>query len=107
MTIVVRPAARRDLILQVGYLIDEQAYRAAERFPVAVEEAFHQIQHQPGIGSPVRVENPKLQGLRSWPIPGFEDLRIYYVRRQPDVIRVLRVLHGKRHVLQILAASQD
>src|SRR5262245_42322602 len=107
MRIVLRPAARRDIILQVGYYIDELAYEAAERFPSAVEQAFQRIQEQPGVGSPRRLDNPKLIGLRSWPVPGFEDIRIYYLQPQPTLIRVVRVLHGKRDLAQILGSPQE
>jgi plasmid stabilization system protein ParE len=101
MRIVLRPAARRDIILQVGYYIDEPAYDAAERFPLAIEAAFRRIQEQPGMGSPRFLENPKLQGLRSWPVPGFEDIRIYYLLPQPGLIRVIRILHGKRDLNEV------
>lgn len=47
MKIGVRPAARRDIILQVGYYLEQRAYDAAERFPPAVQEAFARIQEQP------------------------------------------------------------
>ena len=40
MKVGVRPAARRDIILQVGYYLEQRAYDAAERFPPAVQEAF-------------------------------------------------------------------
>lgn len=101
MRIVLRPAARRDIILQVGYYIDELAYEAAERFPAAVESAVQRIASQPGIGSPRLFGNSRLQGLRSWPVPGFEDIRIYYLQPQPRLVRVLRVLHGKRDLKEI------
>lgn len=107
MRIVLRPAARRDILLQVGYYIDELAYEAAERFPAAVEIAVQQIGEQPGIGSPRFFESPKLRGLRCWPVPGFEDIRIYYLQPQPTLIRVIRVLHGKRDPAQILGAPEE
>ena len=40
-------------------------------------------------------------GLRSWPVKGFEPIRIYYVE-VPGCLRVVRVLHGKRNVRRIL-----
>ena len=103
MKIVLRPAARRDIILQVAHYIDELAYHAAAGFPSAVEVAVQQIREQPGIGSPRSFDNPKLKGLRAWPVPGFEDIRIYYLHPQPSMIRIIRVLHGKRDLALILA----
>ena len=40
-------------------------------------------------------------GLRSWPVKGFETIRIYYLKL-PGRLRVLRILHGKRDVRRIL-----
>ena len=71
-----RPAARRDILAQVAHYLDELAYEAAERFPLALREAVLQIEQQPGIGSPRKFKNPSLAGLRSWPVPGFEESRI-------------------------------
>lgn len=55
-----------------------------------------QIEQQPGIGSPRKFKNPSLAGLRSWPVPGFEEIRIYYLRPMAGVIRIVRILHGRR-----------
>ena len=41
-----------------------------------------------------------ITGLRSWPLKGFEPIRIYYVE-VPGCLRVVRVLHGKRNVRRI------
>ena len=38
---------------------------------------------------------------RSWPVAGFEAIRIYYLLDE-DAIRVIRILHGKRDVKRIL-----
>lgn len=40
-------------------------------------------------------------GNPSWPVPGFEDIRVYYLAQQ-DVVRIVRVLHGKRDLKRIL-----
>ena len=77
MKIGVRPAARRDIMLQVGYYLEQRAYDAAERFTPAVQEALARIQDQPGIGAPCNFDHPELADLRSWPVPGFEESRVY------------------------------
>lgn len=107
MKIVLRPAARRDVILQVGYYIDELAYEAAERFPAAVETAVQQIAERPDIGSLQFFDSPKLKGLRCRPVPGFEDIRIYYLQLQPGLIRVIRILHGRRDLAEIFNAPEE
>jgi plasmid stabilization system protein ParE len=55
----------------------------------------------PDMGAPKRFKNPLLAGLRSWPVKGFEDIRIYYLVKG-GVLRVIRVLHGERDVQRIL-----
>jgi hypothetical protein len=42
-----------------------------------------------------------LRFLRSWPVAGFEAIRIYYLA-DVDAIHVIRVLHGKRDVNSVL-----
>src|ERR1700683_5862867 len=49
--------------------------------------------------------NPHLQDLRSWPVAGFEAIRIYYLVDE-GAIRVIRILHGKRDVKRILEGEQ-
>jgi plasmid stabilization system protein ParE len=41
------------------------------------------------------------RNLRSWPVAGFEALRIFYLR-DDDALHVVRVLHGKRDLKRIL-----
>jgi toxin ParE1/3/4 len=42
-----------------------------------------------------------LPGLRTWPIQGFDELRVYYLVRD-DFLTVVRVLHGRRDIGSIL-----
>ena len=60
----------------------------------------------PEAGSPRLLSNSALMGLRSWPVEGFGEIRVYYVVRS-DVIRVIRVLHGKRDLLSVLADERE
>lgn len=107
MKLVLRTAARGDVLSQVAYLLEESAFGAAARFSEAVEEAFEQIRKNPGIGAPRPFENPRLKGLRSWPVPGFEHIRIYYLQPDRHTIRVVRILHGKRDLGRILGNEQE
>ncbi|MGV3724608.1 MAG: type II toxin-antitoxin system RelE/ParE family toxin [Actinomycetota bacterium] len=99
--LVIRTAARADILQQVEYYLDEFAFDAARRFPLAVQTAMGQSQEMPGIGAAKVLNNPRLKGLRSWPVSGFEAHRIYYVET-PDAIRVIRILHGMRDLPPIL-----
>lgn len=96
MKVVFRPAARRDVLLQVAFYIDQQALDAAARFPLAVEAAVGQIRALPDLGRLQHLKGAKWSGLRSWPIPEFEDLRVYYFHTEPGHIRIIRIVHGRR-----------
>ena len=52
-------------------------------------------------GTPKLVANVQLKGLRTWSVRGFDGFRIYYLV-QDDLIKVIRVLHGKRDIASIL-----
>lgn len=106
MKLVVRPAARRDVLLQIAHYMDEFAFSAAERFAAAAERAMEQVRKRPGIGTPRTLANPRLEGLRSWPIPGFEDFRIYYLQPERNLVRIVRILHGKRDLARILTEEE-
>jgi toxin ParE1/3/4 len=79
----------------------EDAFEAANRFLEAVDESIEAICQTPQIGAPKQFKNPSLSGLRSWAVKGFEDILIFYVV-QPDALRVVRVLHGRRDIKKIL-----
>ena len=53
------------------------------------------------MGAPKAVRNPALAGLRTWPVKGFEDIRIYYLV-QREILKVVRILHGRRDIKPIL-----
>jgi plasmid stabilization system protein ParE len=49
----------------------------------------------PESGAPRATANPRLSGLRTWPVKGFDQFRIYYLA-QPDQLIIVRVLHDRR-----------
>ena len=103
MRIEILPRAGDDMIRQFRYyLVDQDAAAAAFRFREAVTESIGQLKPHPRIGTPFR---GRITGLRSWPVKGFEDIRIYY-QVFPGVARVVRILHGKRDVRRILAMEK-
>ena len=98
MKFVLRSGARRDILRRYEYyLIEKDAEAVAERFVVAVQAAIERICEHPGIGAPKALSNPKLAGLRSWPVKGFPEIRVYYLVSR-GAVRVVRVLHGKRDI---------
>ena len=102
MKFAIQPSAREDILRQYRYyLIEVDEELVAERFLKAVQSAIRQVCRDPGIGAPKVLSNPKLGGLRSWPVKGFAEIRAYYLVSD-DVVRVVRVLHGKRDILPML-----
>ena len=88
-------------LLQFEYYLKENAADVAARYLQAVEKAVEQLLEMPGMGAPKALKNSSLAGLRSWPVSGFEEIRVYY-RIHQDTVRVIRVLHGRRDIKRIL-----
>jgi len=102
MKITVLPAARNDLLRQIEYYRDEiDAAHVAEQLLRGFAEAIEQLRRMPKMGAPKDLANPRLRGLRVWPIAGISDIRIYYIAG-PSIIQVIRVLHGKQDIGAIL-----
>lgn len=70
----------------------------AFRFRDAVKESIEQLKPYPRMGT---VFQGSISGLPSWPVKGFEAIRIYYVEGS-GLLRVVRILQGKRNVRRIL-----
>jgi toxin ParE1/3/4 len=99
---IILPAARDDILRQFRYyLVEQDKPQVAERFLSAVRRTMEGIIRTPHGGAPKRLSREALRGLRSWPVKGFEDVRVYYLAHQGGV-RVVRVLHGKRDINNIL-----
>jgi plasmid stabilization system protein ParE len=78
---VIRPPARDDMIRQYRHYLLQHAFDAAIRFLDAVDESIEYILRMPESGSPRSFKKAALSGLRTWPVAGFEDVRIYYFIR--------------------------
>jgi toxin ParE1/3/4 len=93
------PRAEADIVHQFRYyLLDQAAPAAAVRFREAVIESVEQLKFHPRMGSLFR---GSISGLRSWPVKGFEAIRIYYLEVSGS-LRVVRILHGKRDARVVL-----
>ena len=104
---IIFPAARDDILCQFRYyLVEQDTPKVAERFLSAVRRTMEQIIRTPQGGAPKRLSREALQGLRSWPVKGFEDLRVYYLAHE-GWVQVVRVLHGKRDIVNILEKESD
>jgi plasmid stabilization system protein ParE len=95
-------AASDDVVRQFRhYLVALNRPEVAIRFRKAVRDTIQSLLQHPLIGPRLHSSNPQLQTLRTWPVSGFEAIRIYY-HVEEDTIRIVRILHGKRDVKSIL-----
>ena len=103
--IVKHPIVHLDIVDQAVFIADDNP-QAAERFIDAVEEAFKLLASRPGIGSLRRFRNKTLEGIRMWPVKGFEKHLIFY-RPRVKSIEIIRVLHGARDIDQIFEQDEE
>jgi plasmid stabilization system protein ParE len=97
-----RQAASNDIVRQFRYyLLSADAPEIAIRFREAVKRTIQSLSQNPHVGPRYSSSNPRVQNLRSWPVAGFEAIRIYYAL-EADALHIIRILHGKRDVRQIL-----
>lgn len=75
---------------------------AALRFLNAARNAFDRLCEMPGIGTMRETGLPGLEGLRSWPVPGFRNYVVFYLA-DDEVVMIVRVLHGARDIEAILS----
>jgi plasmid stabilization system protein ParE len=98
------PRAEGNIIRQFRYyLVDQDEPAVAFRCREAVAESLEQLKPHPRMGT---LFQGSISGLRSWPVRGFEAVRIYYVE-VPGCLRVVRILHGKRNVRRILKGEKS
>ncbi len=96
----VRPLAEED-IDKIAARIAKDNLSAALRFYERVEETLSLLKVWPHCGAIRTTNNPVLQGLRSYPIPGFRSYLLFYLPVK-EGIDVVRVIHGARDVPQVL-----
>jgi plasmid stabilization system protein ParE len=101
-----RQAASDDVVRQFRYyLVSLNLPEVAVRFRDAVRLTVQSLLQHPLVGPRFHSNNPQLQNLRTWPVAGFEAIRIYYLLEQ-DTLQVLRILHGKRDVKRIVEGER-
>jgi plasmid stabilization system protein ParE len=100
--VLYRQAASNDIVRQFRYyLLSADAPEIAIRFREAVKRTIQSLSQNPRVGPRYSSSHPRVQNLRSWPVAGFEAIRIYYAP-EADTLHIIRILHGKRDVRQIL-----
>lgn len=94
---IVRPPVVELDLAQIADFIGQQSPEAGLRFLTAAEEAFQKLAAMPEMGSLCVSPNPRLAGLRVWPIAGFPNHLVFY-RPAANGIEVVRVLHAARDI---------
>lgn len=89
--------ALEDLEEQAAYLAEEASLEVALRFLEAADKAFANLAQMPDMAPVRQFLNPRLGGLRMWPMPDFSNHLIFY-RPTAEGIDVVRVLHAKRDI---------
>ena len=101
MNLFIQEAAEQDILHEVEWYARQGFLTIARDFHAAALGAIDALLVMPQAGSPKATDNPLLAGLRSWPVKGFDAFRVYYLVR-PELLTVVRVLHGKRDIGAIL-----
>ncbi|MDQ3564017.1 MAG: type II toxin-antitoxin system RelE/ParE family toxin [Pseudomonadota bacterium] len=105
-TVTFRPQAREDVIEIAAYLRSENP-RIADAFQEAVETACRLLARLPEIGSAREFGDPRLSGLRMWPIKHFERYLIFYLLVNKKRIDIVRVLHSARDIAGMFEEDND
>ena len=103
MKLSVQEAAERDVLCQFEWYAERGLTDVARRFRLAVKSGVDELLASPQAGAPKSVANIELEGLRTWSVQ-FDEFRIYYLVRD-DLIKVLRILHGRRDIASILESE--
>ena len=105
MNLFVQEAAEQDLLRQVEWYAEQGLPDIARRFHAAVLVAIDALLAMPEAGPSKHTANPRLTGLRSWHVKGFDEFRVYYLAHQ-ELITVVRILHSKRDTGTILTRQE-
>jgi len=76
--VLYRQTANDDIVRQFRYyLLTADAPEIAVRFREAVKHTIQSLAQSPHVGPKYSSRNPRIQNLRSWPVAGFEAIRIW------------------------------
>ena len=78
MKVLYRQTASDDIVRQFRYyLLTADAPEIAVRFREAVKRTIQSLAQNPHVGPKYSSSNARIQNLRSWPVAGFEAIRIW------------------------------
>ena len=100
LRIVQRTRARQDVLEIITYIAARNP-QAAGRVFAAYERTLTTLASAPDIGWLYPTDNPRLSGLRAFPVGRFRIYLIFY-RHSEDTLDVVRVLHSRRDLARLL-----
>ncbi|HZQ45585.1 MAG TPA: type II toxin-antitoxin system RelE/ParE family toxin [Verrucomicrobiae bacterium] len=84
-----------DELWEIWQFVARDNPAAATGLVEAAFKTFEMLAANPALGRPRSFQNPRLRGIRSWRIVGYENYLIFYRPIQKGV-RVHHVYHGAR-----------
>ncbi len=105
MKLFIQAPAEADLFHQIEWYAEQGLPNVAMRFSAAVRAGIEATLRKPLAGAPKKTSNLALSGLRTWPVKGFEEHRIYYLVFE-DRLQIIRILHGRRDVGAIIDGQE-
>jgi toxin ParE1/3/4 len=72
----IQSSAEDDILRQFNWYVEQGVPEIARRFRVAVVEAINALMAMPAAGAPQHISNPTLAALRTWPVKGFDEIRV-------------------------------
>ena len=89
------------------YYVEEASLDVALRFLDAVEEAYKFVCSNPNAGSRGQYRSWRLEGIRRWPVPSFQNYLVFYRLTLTDEwVEIVRVLHGARDIEALFEAEE-
>lgn len=98
--VFIRPKVSLDLDEQALFISQTNLKIGLELY-AACEETFAILAKMPHMGQPYSTRKKQLNGIRFFPIAGFERHLIFYIPRK-DRIEVVRILYATRDIQRIL-----
>ncbi len=91
-------------LLGIWHFIAQDNPDAATRVIESVYETFHALATNPGLGRVGKFKDPRLKGICSFRVKGFNNYLIFY-RSIQEGIQVLHIYHGARNLESLLGEA--
>jgi toxin ParE1/3/4 len=91
-----------EAVMEQAEYIGRSSPAASDKFLLATELTFTQLEQMPGMGHRYESTQPRLAGVRVWSVKGFPNHLVFY-RPVQGGIEVILVIHGARDIPTVLA----